>query len=595
MKKTLLLIVLVNIFGGAIAQKDAPYWLDPYQRESKYPADQFIVGLSSELVGKKQSIGPIYKQLNQLARNQIIESIHVNVKSETVMNISIVNTESTQLLDQNSVSVSNAELVGLKFENYYNKKKKTAFSFSYVSIHDLIEFNLDIIKTNTATIDKNVNLANANIDSGNKEKAIDLLFESQVKLKEINQSAVILMALDQDEKLDFNKIGQMKLDIAQGTHDFFNKGSLNVQELASFYAFGLQLQIGDAGITVCKGEIGYENSGKESNFSTEFNNRILNKLSDLESVKIGESGCDFTFEGTFNVANDNIIMVSNFVDKYGKVKASVNNKFPFSSVKFGDLTFLPENFEYINDLASIKLSPEYAEYEIKKVELFKNPIDISVSLNGNNLIDIPVSFSITRDEEVEFSTSISTSKLGIAQLVLNTDQIKHSGELLINATIDVASLLDVDAGSDFAKKLLLENPLQTKQIKTKVLAPTVFVVSKEMSLGQPLDINVLAPSVKNTLVELDFKFIESPELADYIIEIESSTRKGQANQYAYFSYLDATVSMRRTDTGKEIYKSSLTSVKGPGANFNLASAAAYEKAKKTIGNDLSYELEYGGK
>lgn len=150
MKKILLFTLLFGFFTGAFAQKDAPYWLDPYNRESKYPNNKYLVGLSSELVGKNQSLASIYKQLNQMGRNQIIESIHVNVKSETVMNISIVNTESTQLLDQNSVSVSDAELVGLKYENYYYKKKKTAFSFSYVSIQDLIEFNLDIIKTNTA-------------------------------------------------------------------------------------------------------------------------------------------------------------------------------------------------------------------------------------------------------------------------------------------------------------------------------------------------------------------------------------------------------------------------------------------------------------
>ena len=113
MRKQLLLIAFVCFNVGVYAQKDAPFWLDPYQRESKYPADQYLIGLNSELVGKKQSLSAIYKNLNQASRNQIIESIHVNVKSETVMNISIVNTESTQLLDQNSVSISKAELVGL--------------------------------------------------------------------------------------------------------------------------------------------------------------------------------------------------------------------------------------------------------------------------------------------------------------------------------------------------------------------------------------------------------------------------------------------------------------------------------------------------
>ena len=594
MKNFILLVFVLGSINPVFAQKDAPYWLDPYQRTAKFPDDRFIVGLSSELVGKNQSLAAIYKQLNQLARNQIIESIHVNVKSTTEMNISIVNTESTQLLDQNSVSISKAELVGLKFENYYNKKKKTAFSFSYVNIQELIEFNLDVIKANTATIDNNVSLANTSINSGDKEKAIDLLFESQSKLKEVNQSAVILMALGQDEQLDFVKIGQMKLDVAQGTHDFFNKGSLQADEIASFYAYGLQLQIGEIGITVCKGNIGYKNSQKQSKFSTEINNRILNKLSDLESVKVGEEKCDFTFEGSFTRSNENIVMVSNFVDAKGKVKATVNNKFPYSSVNFGELTFLPENFEYINELSSIKLAPEQNEYEIKKVDLFEHPINVAVSLNEVALEDISVRFSILRDEQVEFETTVITSKKGLAQLVVNTEQIKYSGELLVNLSIDVPSLLDVEGSSPFIKTVLLENPPQEKQVKLEVLAPTVFVTSTEMSLGQPMTINVLAPSVKNALLELDYNFVDTQDEADYIIQIESASRSGQGGANgAYVSYLDATVSMRRTDTGKEIYKNSLTSIKGVSANYNLASAKAYDKAKKTIGNDLSYQLEYG--
>ncbi len=593
MRKIILLIAISAICTASFAQKDAPFWLDPYQREAKYPANQYLVGLNSELVGKNQSLAAIYKNLNQASRNQIIESIHVNVKSETVMNISIVNTESTQLLDQNSVSISKAELVGLKFDNYYNKKKKTAFSFSYVSIHDLIEFNLDIIKVNTAAIDKNVGIANASINNGNKEKAIDLLFESQSKLKEINQSAVILMALDQDDKLDFNKIGEMKIAVAQGTHDFFNKGTLNVQELASFYAYGLQLQIGDRGITVCKGVIGYENSGKESKFSAEIKKRILNKLADLGSVKIAESGCDFTFEGSFNKANDNIVMVVNFADSKGKVKATVNNKFPYPSVQFGNLVFLPKNFEYIPNLEIITLLPAQMAYLIKKVTLFKHPINVQVMLSEQKLTAIPIQFTITRDESVEFETSVASDKQGVAHLVLNTEQIKTSGELIIEIKINAAKLLDLPADSEFLANILLEHPLQTKRVKLEVLAPTIFVKSNELLMGNPLDIKILAPSVKNALLELDYKFVEVEAAADFMITIESSTRNGQANQFGYFSYLDATVSMIRTDTGKEIYKNSLTSIKGAGANFRLASAKAYDKAKKTIGNDISYQLEFG--
>ncbi len=593
MQKLITLFVILASTVTGYAQKDAPDWLDPYQREAKYPSDKYLVGLSSELVGKKESLANIYKQLNQMSRNQIIESVHVNVKSETVMNISIVNTESTQLLDQNSVSVSNAELVGLKYENYYHKKKKTAFSFSYVSIPDLIEYNLDIIKKNTAAIDNNVMLANNAITAGNKEKAIDLLFESQQKLKEINQSAVMLMALDQDDKLDFKKIGQMKLDIAQGTDNFFNKGSLNVHQLAAFYAYGLQLQIANTGITICPGIIGYQNSGKASKFSSAFGQRVINKLTDLKSVTVATDACDFTFEGSFSLANDKIVATTSFVDANGKVQATVNNKFPYSAVQFGDLTFLPENFEYIKNLEAITLQPEQPDYIIKKVNLFKRPINVTVDLQGKPMEGIPVKFYITRDEAEEYQTTLVSNKAGQVQLVLNTEQIKTSGELLINALVDVPALLDLPAQNPFVQSTLAANPPKTSQIKLKILAPTVYVTSTEMSLGKPLRINILAPSVKNALLALDYKFLDSPEGADYIIAIEASTRKGQQSGYAKFSYLDATVSMVRTDTGKEIYKNSLTSIKGSGANFELASAKAYEKAKKSIGNDISYQLEYG--
>jgi hypothetical protein len=592
MRRILLVVLFLILLTGAYAQK-APFWLDPYQRESKYPNDQFLVGLSSELVGKNQSLASIYKQLNQMSRNQIIESIHVNVKSETEMNISIVNTQSTQLLDQNSVSISKAELVGLKFENYYDKKKKTAFTFSYVSIQDLIDYNLDIIQNNTNTIDNNVALVNTSISGGDKERAIDLLFESQQKLQEINQAAVILMALGQDDRIDFDKIGQMKLEVAQGTDDFFNKGSLNVELLASFYAYALQLQIGDAGISICRGNIGYQNSTRESKFSTEFNNRVLNKLADHESVSIGETGCDVTFEGTFSLANNVIVLVTNFADPNGKIQVAVNKKFPFTVMSFGDLTFLPENFEYITDLSSIQINPEQMAYEIRKVELFRHPIIVGVKLKSETLIDIPLRFSISKDEANVFETSISTSKKGIAEFVLNEDQFSGSGDYIVDVRINVAQLLDVDSTSDFINTLLIEYPPQSRQIKLRVIAPTIYVNSIESSLGQPLGINILAPSVKNSLIVLDYKFVETPGGADYIINIESSTREGQANQYAYFAYLDATVSMIRTDTGKEIYKNSLTSVKGAGANFDLASAKAYEKAKTTIGSDLSYQLEFG--
>ncbi len=590
MKKILLAVVISFTFNLLFAQKKAPSWVDPYKRESSYPANRFLVGLSSELVAKGQSLANVYKQLNQMSRNQIIESIHVDVKSETAMNITIVNTESTQLLDQNSVSISNAELVGLKFENYYNKKKKLAFSFSYVSIQVLVDYNLDIIKKNTSAIDRDVNLAQSKIVNGEKEGAIELLFESQLNMKEIQQSAVLLMSLGYDDRIDFNKIGQMKLAIAEGTNNFFNTGTLNVHELASFYAYGLQLQIGDTPFTVCTGKIVFENSGKESRFSNEFKTRILNKLSDLESVKLAESGCDFIFNGNFTEANGKVVMVANFVDYNGKVKATVNNKFPLASLQYGDLTFLPENFEHIKHLSIINIEIDKPEFLIKKVNLYKEPITIKVSNNTIPIADMPVHFTIAKGELVQYETSITTDKTGIVTLILNKDQIKKSGKLVLTTTIDVPSLLDLNAESDFCKKVLLENPPQQQQTKLQIIAPTVFIDASEANLGKEMEIPLLSPAIKKTLVDLDYKFVDTEEDADFTLNIVASTRKGQSNKYMFFSYLDATIAMHENSTDKEIYKNGLSSVKGGGSSYELASVKAYEKAVDSFIKDFISKL-----
>ncbi|VAW29046.1 hypothetical protein MNBD_BACTEROID06-850, partial [hydrothermal vent metagenome] len=59
MRKFLLLITFLSVFGAANAQKRAPDWLDPYNRESKYPSNRYLLGLSSELVPKGKSLADI--------------------------------------------------------------------------------------------------------------------------------------------------------------------------------------------------------------------------------------------------------------------------------------------------------------------------------------------------------------------------------------------------------------------------------------------------------------------------------------------------------------------------------------------------------
>lgn len=592
MKNLWTLLLTLLIVGPLHAQKDAPGWFDPYQRMEQYPTDSYLIGLSSELVGKKESLADIYGQLNQLARNQIIESIKVDVKAVTEMNISIVNTESTQTLDQTSVSKAEAELVGLKFENYYNKKKKLAFSFSYVSIQELIDYNLDIIRVSTSEINENTGKAQEALVAGRKEKVIELVYNSQVKLNEINKAAIMLVSLSQEKRIDFPKIRKMRSTVTDLSDKALTTGQLSIAALANHISYQLQLQLGEAPINVCQAAIMYQDSGKPSDFSIELGNKSMNKLGELEVAQLSESDCKLTFKGTFDESNEQATVTVNLVDATGTAKAGISTKIPMDVLQLGATSFLPKNFKYIANLSSIKLSHAKSDYVIKKVDLFDYPIGVAVNKGEELLTDIPLKFTIKQDEQVKFETVISSDKTGKASLMLNTDQLPLSGDFVLTTTIDVASLLDVPASSGFYQKIILDQPPHQTENKIQVIAPTVYVKSSEFSLGDERRIPILAPSVKKELAELDYQFVDAKAGADYMVEIEAATREGQKNSIASFSYLDATVSMQDLKTGKEIYKYSVSNVKGGGADYNTADAKAYEKAKKMIANDLSYKLEF---
>lgn len=122
-------------------------------------------------------------------------------------------------------------------------------------------------------------------------------------------------------------------------------------------------------------------------------------------------------------------------------------------------------------------------------------------------------------------------------------------------------------------------------IELTVARQRVFVQSRELNLGQPLQVLVIEPALKRLLSAKGTEFAESADLADVLVRIEAQTRQGNRFQSIHFAFLDLTLSCRRAD-GVEIFKTALNSVKGSGASFELAGVKAFDKA---VG-----ELEKGG-
>jgi len=586
----LLLFTILVCSINLNAQK-APPWVDYTYRAANYPENLYLVGLATEINIEKYQASTTYDRLNQASRNQIIEQIHVSIKAETEMNISIINTQTDEMLEQSSQSASKAELVGLSFDNYYSKKQKTAYSFSYVLIQDIIDYYNDILNTNTDIIIKNFSgLEN----SSNKNIALKLLYDVQLKLREIDQATVILVAMKQTASVDFGKITGMKKEVAEYTNNILSSAPLSIGNIASYFSYSLiaQTEEGSTAI-ICKGKLSYQDSGAESEFSQTLLMSSLNNIGSESTLAIASanSSCNYKISGRYQDSDNDIIVSINLLDiKTGKLVASKERTISKAVLSLDGLKILPINFERIADIPNIELDGNDEEIIIKTDEFIDNPITLSISLNGSSQSDLPILFSFNRDGNLAFSASVNSDKEGKAQYFLNKENIPKSGEYELHTLVDVATLLALDAKSDFYQDIQRDHPPQVRKFKLKVISPTVLVNSKELNLGTEMDIQLLAPAIKNALLELDYKFVDSEEKADYILNINAKTRSGQKNQYMHLTYLDATIAMYKKGTGKEIYKNGLSSVKGGAADYELAGVKAYEKAIQDFLEDFLSEL-----
>lgn len=92
----------------------------------------------------------------------------------------------------------------------------------------------------------------------------------------------------------------------------------------------------------------------------------------------------------------------------------------------------------------------------------------------------------------------------------------------------------------------------------------------------------LAGEVKGALAAQGCNFVDDPTKADYIIRIYASARKYNTFQGAYFTYIDAVVSIDKTATGQRIFEDE-TSVKGSHTlGYDEAARDGYKKTSNEI-------------
>lgn len=136
-----------------------------------------------------------------------------------------------------------------------------------------------------------------------------------------------------------------------------------------------------------------------------------------------------------------------------------------------------------------------------------------------------------------------------------------------------------------------------QSLKTKIAelehSTTYCIICTADNFGQPYP--KLENEVKGKLSTLGCNFTEDPTNADYVIRIVASAREYNkaniAGSEAYFTYVDAEISIENNITGQRIFEDEI-SIKGSHTlGFEEAARDGYRNVSKEIGRVLKENLE----
>ncbi|MFT4736716.1 MAG: hypothetical protein ACJAZM_000386 [Cyclobacteriaceae bacterium] len=585
MKYALLLFTILASTFKTIAQE--PAWLDAVSRTSNWPQEQYLTAFATEVVGKNQSESDAQTKLNEIVKSQLSDAIMVSINAQTELDITVENAATDQKLNRKSASSSDVDLVGLKLDNYFDKRKKTMYAYAYVLIEDLAKYNRELISNNTDQINNNLNKISS---TQNKTTQIEWLVENKVLLKAIQKSIRLLTALSIPNVADLAILKTTAERNNRQLEELFEIGTITLSNLVTRIAGELLLQLPTGSTAqLTTGQISFSNSGNTSSFSEALSNQLKTVLSTDSRISFAEEAKG-KVGGTFDQNESTTRYNINLSDGDGRYLSAIEIPVTTSVINTNGLSLLPPNFQEIPNLSKLKLSAP-ADFTVKPSQYVNKPLTITSLLPDRPLANLNVIVSLEKDGKEEPYKALSDES-GRVAFVFDESMVVPGQEYLARVYIDLPSYLNLSNENPFLLTLKSNQTLPESTIAIDIIAPSIFIDSKEEGLDGALGVKVLEPAVKGGLSQLNYAFTDDVAKADYKLTIEAVARKGQIGDLATLTYVDATVSLINQETGKEIYKNSFFNIKGIGASHNDAQSKAYQKARNQIVDDITYELEY---
>jgi hypothetical protein len=591
---TLLLMCL-----DALAQRE-PAWVDFNSRRARYPEATFLTGFYSEDGVREASQGKL-DQMSEIARKYLIESVQVSIKSVARISIENVNRKTMERFEQSSVSIAKAEIVGLQYETFYNRKKRQAYAFVYARRADVIDYYQNMVTKKLNDVDARIQMASSSLASNDHRNALKACFEAATLLKEVEEAQFILLALGVNREADLKtNLHNAKEGALQATTNrILNSPQISPGDVGYYMAYMLGLQAGDQqGGAIQLFPFTYRDTGLGSDFSANFANLLEQSLVSGLNYRIAQAaptarGRGLGITGTFTDEGNHVRVIANLQDfTANKTLASTEGQIPISWFEHNQLAYLPQGVMRANLLGSMSLAAGQSNLNVKVNKPLKQPLAVTLSVKEGTLPEglgnIPIRFAFTGDQGRPIST-VRTDRSGLARCFLEKVNSPRRVQV-IQAEIDVAEFTGIDPSSAYFQRIVHELNIPVAKFVLNVEPMMFHITSTEQNLGRSLEIPLVEPKLKEQLAGSGFAFIGNQRNADFSMDIRASSRQGNVFEGIYFSFVDATVSVIDLQTGDEVYKGAFSNIKGAGTDFNQAGMRALRDAADQISRDMLNKL-----
>jgi hypothetical protein len=177
-----------------------PRWMDRTERGRLYPSGAFLTGFVSETVRTGDDIPQTMERLKAEAQKALSESIRVRIEGHTLTSDRSLRVDGKeQIISTYQASVhasSNIELVGVKTDAWFDRRKNEVYAFACVNKRELADYCKAGIGLLLTQIESALLTAGQLEQSGEKARARKQCREAMSMLEQVRDAQDLLMVTD---------------------------------------------------------------------------------------------------------------------------------------------------------------------------------------------------------------------------------------------------------------------------------------------------------------------------------------------------------------------------------------------------------------